>query len=80
MIPHPDEQYWTPLLIDSNISILARTVYLVDDLLARTNLIRTIALVPLDPVSPHFQCLLLMKLSGNAEASNGLEVGVVLGS
>jgi hypothetical protein len=51
-------------------------MYLPNDLLTLRNLIRSVVLVPLDPVPPHFDDLLSVELPSNTKASNCIYIGV----
>jgi hypothetical protein len=51
-------------------------MYLSYDLLVLRNLVRSVVLVPLDPVPPHLDYFLPVELSRDAEASNCVNIGV----
>lgn len=76
MVSHPDNQYRRTTLIESAESVLAGGMYLGDDVFALCNLVRPVVLIPFDPVFPHLYDLFAVKLSSNAEASDGIDIGV----
>jgi len=76
VVPHPDHQNRAAPLVEPTISVLARGVDLRDDLLTLRNLVRSVVLIPLDPVFPHLNDLLPLELPGNAESSDSIDIGV----
>lgn len=51
-----------------------------DYFLLLTNFIRLVALVPLNPLGPHFINFIFLKLSSNAKSSHSMDVGIELTS
>ena len=76
MIPHANDQNRTASLVKTTKPIFSRRMYLGQDLLLFRNLIRFILLIPLDPVPPHLNNLLLLELPGNTESGSSMNLGV----
>ena len=76
MILHADDQDGTPSLVDPTKAILARSMDFGNDLFILADLIGLEALIPLDPLDPHFNELVLLELTGDAEASDSVYVGI----
>lgn len=78
MVFHSDDQHGAALQINSTVPVLARRVDFVNNFLRLADFVRLVALVPLHPVVPHFEYLLLLELSGDAESSHCVDVRVEL--
>jgi hypothetical protein len=78
MVPHADDHHWAARLIIPAEAVLARGVNLANNFLIFGDEVGSVLLVPLDPVAPHLHNLLLLELSGDTEASHGVDTGVEL--
>lgn len=76
MVFHSDDEDGAALLINTAVSVLAGSVNFMDDFLFLADLVRAEALVPLNPLLPHFVDLLLLELPGDAEPGHCVDVRV----
>jgi len=76
VILHSNDQDRTSCFILAAVSIFARSVNFPYDLLLFRYLIRSVIFIPFDPISPHFDDLFFFEVSGYAESSCGVYVGV----
>lgn len=78
MVLHANNENGTALHINSTVSVLAWCMYFMNYFLLLTNFIRLVALVPLNPLRPHFINFIFLKLSSNAKSSYSMDVGIEL--
>jgi hypothetical protein len=76
MILHSNNKYWASLFINTTISVFATGMDFRNDFLLLLDEFGFVALVPLNPVCPHLVYFLFVELSGDAESSDGVDVGI----